>query len=181
MMSEESAFPIRRILFALDHCAHEHGCVDYVADLAARLQAELHGVFIEDTDLLRSAGHPFVLQINLLTGVMEKLDSESTQEGLRSRARISEASLRTAATQRRVPWSFRVIRGRPSREVAAAAADVDLLVIQSGGSSRTAEWMARLGRTHGGDATRATVTETAPLTRSILVIRPGPIVRNPIL
>ena len=49
---------IRRILVALDASHHSLAALDAAAELAASLEAELQGLFVEDANLLRLAGLP---------------------------------------------------------------------------------------------------------------------------
>ena len=49
----------RRILVALDASAHSHAALAAAVALAARLHAEIEGLFVEDINLLRLAELPF--------------------------------------------------------------------------------------------------------------------------
>jgi hypothetical protein len=121
---------IRRILIALDSCSHDPAALESVVLLAARLHAELAGLLVEDVDLLRSVAFPFVRQVTTLTGASEEIDTTSTERQLRVRAQRAKRCLQLAAERRKVKWSFRTVRGRLDEEIASAAEDADLLVVE---------------------------------------------------
>jgi nucleotide-binding universal stress UspA family protein len=121
---------VRRILVALDAAAHDPALLDAAAALAARLGAELIGLFIEDLDLLRSAELPFVRQVSFLTACAEELDAPTTERELRVMAERAERRLTAAAHQNQVKCSFRVVRGNVARELSAAAEEADLVIVE---------------------------------------------------
>jgi len=121
---------VRRILVALDAAAHDPALLDAAAALAARLEAELTGLFVEDLDLLRSAELPFVRQVSFLTACAEELDAPTTERELRVMAERAERRLAAAARQHGVTCSFRVVRGHVAREVSAAALEADLVIVE---------------------------------------------------
>ena len=53
----------RRILVVLDASPFGLEALEAAAGLAARLRAELQGLFVEDVDLLRLAGLPFAREL----------------------------------------------------------------------------------------------------------------------
>lgn len=124
---------LRRILMAVDTAALSAASIACVVDLAARLEAELVGLFVEDDELLRSAALPVVRRVSFLTGAHEGLDVARTERELRALAAAFERELAAAARRSNVRWSFRVVRGRVTSEVARAAADVDVVVVRRGG------------------------------------------------
>ena len=60
---------IERVVVALDAVSENRATIDTAARLAARWRARLHGVFVEDDDLLRLANLPFARQVSLGVGV----------------------------------------------------------------------------------------------------------------
>src|SRR5207244_5618991 len=59
---------IERIVVSLDAVSENQVAVEAAARLALRWNAALHGVFVEDGDLLRLAGLPFARQVSLGAG-----------------------------------------------------------------------------------------------------------------
>lgn len=131
-MTDPVPAPIRRILFALD--AYEETTVlEAVASLAARLDAELEALFVEDEELLRLAALPFACELGLTSAVRRPLHDQDIERTLRSRAARSQATLAAVATRTNVRWSFRVIRGQVASRVTEAALQADIVTLSVGG------------------------------------------------
>lgn len=126
--------PSRRIAVALDASPSSQHSLGLIAAIAAALDAELEGIFVEDTELLRTAGLPFLREIRLASLCESVLDAERLGRELRAAARRVRAQLERSATERGLAWSFRVWRGDLEAEILGAALD--------------AEWFAlgRIGR-----------------------------------
>lgn len=121
--------PKQRILAAFDPETSSSAATLTAVELAAKLGAELVALFVEDADLLKVAGLPFMSQLTAYGGRREKLESEALAAELRVVAKETEARVRKAAERRHVHWSFLVVRGTVAQAVAQAASDVDLLVL----------------------------------------------------
>ena len=67
--------PIDRVVVPLDAAAESRHAIETAARLAARAGAPLHGVFVEDEDLLRLASLPFARQFTL-GAIAETLTTE---------------------------------------------------------------------------------------------------------
>lgn len=144
MSGREDSFVVRRILVALDASTHSLAALAAAADLAALMQAELEGLFVEDVNLLRLAALPFAREVRQ-TARLEALDSATMERALKAQATQARQALAVAAEHAQVRWSFRVVRGHVTQEVLAAAGQADLLTLGKKGRSRSAA--ARLGST----------------------------------
>jgi nucleotide-binding universal stress UspA family protein len=158
---------VRRILVALDASRTSIDALGAAAALAARLGAELAGLFVEDENLLRLAGLPVARQISVHGGAGRPVAGiEGELRALAARAREAVAA---AAAPHRISWSFRVARGQVAGEVVSAAGEADLLVVGWAGH-RVA------GRRGPGETARAAAARApAPvliLTRGLEVGRP---------
>lgn len=104
---------IRRITVTLD--AYESGRppLETAARLAAILGAELEGVFVEDINLIRLSGLPFLRELRPWAIANEQISSQRMQRELRTLARRAEQMLEGVARETGVPWSFQVWQGRP--------------------------------------------------------------------
>ncbi len=161
---------LRRILVALD--AGEQGLADLeeAARLAAGLEAELVGLFVEDTELLEAAGLPVARVISRHAPGDMALDAALMQRALRVWAARSRESLAAAASHWQVQWSFRVARGTLAEQVLSEAGEFDLLALgRPGGPLREAR---RHSATHS-------VTEQARC--SVLLLQKGPLARRPVV
>jgi nucleotide-binding universal stress UspA family protein len=145
-------FPPRRILVAIDASPPSLAALRAAVELAARLHAELEGLFVEDIDLLRLARLEVASHVSLLSGSRERLDLESLEAQLRGLAEQARRALSEATLRSRVSGRFRVARGPVVREVVSASDEADLLVI--GWASRPLWPRHRLGRTAQAAAER---------------------------
>ena len=59
---------IKRVIVPLDASSETSTAIDTAARLAARWRVPLHGVFIEDEELIGLAGLPFARQVTLGVG-----------------------------------------------------------------------------------------------------------------
>jgi nucleotide-binding universal stress UspA family protein len=149
----EVAFSARRVLVGVDASAASLDALAAAASLAARLGAELAGLFVEDEDLLRLAALPFGDVVRTAGGGRERLDPASTEAALRALAARAREAVERIASARRVSCSFRVARGSVVREVLSAAEAADLVVLGAGGHGRSAR--GALGDTARAAAARA--------------------------
>lgn len=124
---------IRRILVAVDTSTENYRTLEAAADLAALLQAKLHGLFIEDPVLLELEEHPTSRRIDLPQGLGGRVEKGSMQRELRALSRRAQNILMRASEQRHVEWSFDIVRGAVRAEVESAAVEGDLIVAESAG------------------------------------------------
>ena len=113
--------------------------------LAADLQAELLGLFVEDINLLRLAELPVAREVVYASSSARALDLPRLERALRMQAVELERALASAAETSNVRWTFRVARGQVATEVLAAAQGADMLVL--GRIGRSPSRRARLGST----------------------------------
>ena len=117
---------IERIVVALDATSENHAAIGTAARLAARWKANLHGVFVEDDDLLRLARLPFARQVTLGFGA-EPLDLQQVEQQMHAYAERARLELAAAARRQGVEASFEVVRG-PAAEQIGAGSSTDFLV-----------------------------------------------------
>jgi nucleotide-binding universal stress UspA family protein len=118
-----------RILVALDESPRSVAALSAAAALAAELDAELAGLFIEDINLQHLAGLPFAREFSLLSGVGRPLSQVEVEQTWRREAETLRRQLSEAAGRLSLRWSFRVARGRVFAEVTTQAQAFDLLVL----------------------------------------------------
>lgn len=143
MRPPEEEGSIRRILVALDASPHSMAALKAAASLAARLGAEIQGLFIEDITILRLAELPVSRRVAVYTMQPRRLDREHLERELRAQARLARRALAEIASRSRLRWSFRVAQGMIPQELLSAAREVDLLILGKSGWSRS----RRLGST----------------------------------
>jgi len=126
-MSEQPE--IVRIWVALDDSPRSAAALLTATALAAELDAELAGLFVEDIDLEHLCRLPFAREYSALTGTGRPLSADDIQRTWRREARAMQLLLAETAARSRLRWSFRVARGRVSAEVNTLARALDLVVL----------------------------------------------------
>jgi nucleotide-binding universal stress UspA family protein len=126
---------IRRIVVALDASRSSMAALEAAADLAAAVNAELAGLFVEDENLMRLAGLPLAREFDRISERPRSMDAAELRRHMARQARQARRALSQQAETRRVTWSFRTVRGHVTHEVRAAASEADLLVLGSRGRS----------------------------------------------
>lgn len=127
-----------RILLAMDACSVlSAGLADTLASVAARLGAELEGLFVEDAELMRAAELPFVSEV-VASGIERGLTAESLQRLNRDMSRELDRLLSRAAGERKVRWRCSTVQGSRLMTAFAAAEQCDLFVPGRAGHRRGA-------------------------------------------
>ncbi len=124
-----AAFRIRRILVALDATARCAAALEESARFAARLDAELLGVFVEDVNLLRLAALPFVRETGTHSATTRRIEDRAMERALRVQAQQARAALDAAAARMGVAVRFAVARGQVAAQLIEAARDADLVIL----------------------------------------------------
>jgi nucleotide-binding universal stress UspA family protein len=129
MTENQNPLAIRRILVAIDTSPHSLAAAETAVDLAAKLQAELLGLFVEDIGLFDLAVSPYARRILYPSAEEAPVSRATVESELKAQSEQARKVLATAADQSRVPWSFRTVRGEVVAEVLAAAGGADLLAM----------------------------------------------------
>ena len=144
----------RRILVALDASPHSRAALEEAAALAVPLQAELTGIFVLDTELLRLSALPVATETGLTSAQRRTLDPESMERALRMQAERARKALEDTARDHRLEATFRLMRGNVMVELLRAARETDLLAMGLMGQMNLIP--SRLGSTVQGVASQAT-------------------------
>ena len=170
MTSGERVLQLRRILVALDASPHSLAALQAAAELAAHMEAELLGMFVEDVNLLRLAELPYAQEICVSSTTCRRLDVQQIERELRAQETRVRRTLAAHAERVQVRWSFRVTRGVIAKELLTAAAQSDLITLGRAGRS--------LGERRLGSTTRAVLADAPCLT---LIIQEGERLRFPMM
>lgn len=135
MNSTERERIIRRILVAIDSSSHSLAALEAAAELATRFEAELHGLFVEDENLLRAADLSFVEEQAPFSAHRRHIERQQLQRELRILARRLERAFFTLVERENLQGAFRVAHGAVVAELLAAAAEADLLIVGKAGQS----------------------------------------------
>jgi hypothetical protein len=117
---------IKRVVVPLDTTSETRTAIDTAARLATCWQVPLHGIFVEDEELVCLAGLPFACQVTLATG-RQPLTKDHVGDHLRAFAERARRELAAAAARHGVDWSLEVVRG-PLAGDALGGAEHDFVV-----------------------------------------------------
>ena len=143
-MNEPVVQMTRRVLVAVDASDASLAGLQAAADLAVRLQAELHGLFVEDINLLRLASLPFASEVVYAAPAVRRLDPGGMERALRAQAERVRQRLEAAARQVSVPWSFQVARGQVAAELLTRTHATDVLILGRGAAGGRLGSVARV-------------------------------------
>lgn len=120
----------RRVVVAFDGAADEDvAAVEAAAAFAARLRADLLGLFIEDVDLARLAEHAGITTICARSAGHQRLGAAHLKTALRAQLARTRQAMERAAERQRIRATFEVRRGRLVAEILSTAAPADLVII----------------------------------------------------
>lgn len=130
MSDPQPQFPVHRVVIALESICENLKALEIAAEMAARIKAELHGIFMEDVNLLSAASLPFVHQVNLQSAAAHSFEPADIEAEFRALAGRARTCLQDLADHRKVPWSFEIHRG-DRRSLVSATRRSDLLVVET--------------------------------------------------
>jgi len=145
-MSGDSEHGHRRLIVEMGHGTADARTLRAVADLAALLHWDLHGLFIEDEALRSLAELPFARELRLPGHEWQKIDPDRIAAELRGAAAHAQRLLRQVGAAVGVPHAFEVRRGDPAKTLAAVAPATDVLVVATPttAAARLAHGMTRV-------------------------------------
>jgi len=120
---------MRRIAVTLDACQVSSRTLEEAVQLAARMGAQLEGIFVEDIDLIQLAELPFLREVRLVSRSENAINLTRMEQELRVLARRAERLLGEHAARQNVSWSFRIWRGSIDTELLTADADADVFAL----------------------------------------------------
>ena len=154
-----SAF-IRRIVVALNATPHSNAALETAVHLASLLEVPVHGVFVEEEDVLRAATLPLTQEVPPEAEHPRSLSPAQVQHDWKRTVDYVESRLQKRARQMRTPAELEVVRGEVTVELMRMVTDRDLLIV---GKASTESSRRRLGTT-----ARQLLAEAAA---SVLVVR----------
>ncbi len=161
----------RRILVALDASAPSLAALEAAATVAAKWEAELLGMFVEDINLLQLATLPFTREVGFPSAIQRSIEPQDVERRLRVQARLSEQALARVAGRFNLRWSFRAERGQIVTQLLEMAREVDLIVL----GLRGRQVAGRMPRGAIGQALMSAATQ------SVLLMPEGMRIESPLL
>lgn len=120
----------KTVLVAADVSGFSGSTLGLAVRMAAALKARLHGLFVEDEDLLLVTGLPISCEIGLATARERPTDVARMQRALQSLSRQFESSLEREARACSVGYSFEYVRGRIRDIGLCAPADAGFTILE---------------------------------------------------
>lgn len=154
-MSVVRARLVRRVLVAIDGSPGSRAAAAAAARVAAALETDLAGLFVEDHALVRLGDAAHAHQVALHADRAWRVTGPEIERQLRAQAVRARRALALVAEREGVVSSFRVCRGAVALEVLAETGEEDLVIV------------GRTGWSHGR---RRRLGSTA---RALLERRPG--------
>lgn len=112
---------IERIVVALDTSPQSTAALRAAVELAARMDVELEGLFVEDASLFYLCGFPSCREVGSHTALSSRIEGVGMERQLRAQAAVIREAMQRATAQSTVRWSLRVRRGAVLNELLAAA------------------------------------------------------------
>jgi len=140
--------PMGRVLVLLDGSRMSYAALNAAAEIAARTGAEVLGVFVEELNLLRSAGYGFAREVGSSSGISRPFDPVELEQRLERLAGQARRTLAGVVANYGGRHTLSIARGSVVDEVLALVGPQDLLVLGRVGWSSAPG--ARLGSTARG-------------------------------
>ena len=125
----ESPNALRRVLVALDASRQSRWTLQIAAGLAARRNAELLALFIEDMNLVHLSGFPFAMEVDRMSAIERQFDAPVMSRSLRTQLNMVRRLLDQIRRDTTLNVSVRTLRGHYLSEAIAAATEMDILFL----------------------------------------------------
>jgi len=125
----------RRILVLLDGSRVSLAALEAAADIARAQQVEVLGIFVEEVNLLRSAGYGFAREVGRSSGVARPMDVAALEGRMQALAEKLRRTLEQTLTSRGIAQTLKRCRGEVAEQVLGLAKPGDLLVLGRAGWS----------------------------------------------
>lgn len=123
---------IERIVVALDPSRHSRAALEAAVLMAARLEAELLGLFVEDANVRRLAELPFAEEVGLFTASCRRVETHELSRQLSVQAGRVRRDFGISTRRVTRQCTFRIVRGRVAQEILKAAAEADVVILGKG-------------------------------------------------
>ncbi len=118
-----------KVVVTVDAESSLSSTLELASALAVASQSELHGLFIEDRDLLRVASLPFAREVILASGQPRILDNQQLLRSFKARSRYFRQSLARHAQQSTLVWTYSTVRGDKRSIELAKSVEAEFLII----------------------------------------------------
>lgn len=134
-MTEFKASRYRRVLLQIDASTHCRNSLQTATEIAALLDADLRGVFIEDRNVLSVGKLDFVREVSLSSRAARTIDSPTLEAQLKAMANSVRRQLQEVARRRQVSLDFQTIKDAFDAEFRDILTHADLVIMEGTGRS----------------------------------------------
>jgi nucleotide-binding universal stress UspA family protein len=150
--ADPAAAGLPRIVVSFDTTPVGEAALEVAIGLAAVLNAEIAGLFVEDVGLMRMAALPFTRELGLTSAVLRPIETADIERALKLQAAQSRAFLEAAAAALNLRWSFQVVRGESVNAALEFTAGCALVVVGSASAGVIGRSIRPAGRAVGPSA-----------------------------
>lgn len=136
-MANNSVSHFNKVVVTVDLDNYLSSTIELAAALALANQTGLHGLFVEDQDLLHMAGFSFTREVSLVSAQSRVLDHQQLLCSFNARSRHFRQSLAHHAEQSSLPWSYSTVRGQKIKMALEKSIDAEYLIIGQSKETRT--------------------------------------------
>lgn len=131
----EDSVVLRRILVAVDTSSHSLAALEAAAIIARKMEADIHGLFVQDEIWEKLSRLPSIATINELTGETKSLEEKSLERQVEHQKRRLRRHLKTLSRKHNISHRWNTVQGRVEEEILQAAEEADLITIGRRGHS----------------------------------------------
>ncbi len=135
-----------RVTVVIDASRSSVDTLKTAADIAARVQAHLMALFIEDINLFSLAELPFARELDRTSGASRPLDRHAVTRALQADAERIRQLLENESAQRQIKTSLKVVRGHYVSAAMQAAEETDVVILSHVAGVRLRTVAARMQR-----------------------------------
>ncbi|MBN2731659.1 MAG: universal stress protein [Balneolaceae bacterium] len=136
---------VRKILVAVDTSAHSRAALEAAASLAKITEANIHGIFVQETHWRKVGRLPSVKAVNELTGKSHSLEKDTLEKQIEQLKKRLHRQLKFISQRSEISHSWETTSGPVADKILEAAKEADLITI--GRSGRSFFRHKRLGST----------------------------------
>lgn len=125
----KTPMPAGRVLILLDGSRLSLAALEAAAEIAVARNAEVLGIFVEEINLLRTAGYGFAREVGSSSGLARPLEVAALEARMQALAEQARCSLQQTMTRRGLVQSLKLCRGRVAEEVLSLMLPQDLVVL----------------------------------------------------
>lgn len=133
----DPSYPIcvNRILVSLDSSKHSFAALHAAIDLAHHYDADLRGVFIEDTALLGLADMPFRQEVGEYSANVREISPDGITRGIFVQSRWVVRTFRKLINRTNLSGEIAVLRGAVNKTITQESEKCDLLILGKSGTN----------------------------------------------